>query len=276
MIEKGLHEGCCFWTAGDRSSSPSLVLVHGVGLEQRMWIPWIETLEPACHVVTFDLYGHGGSANPPGERCIRDFTDQLNSLVDHLGIKRFALAGFSLGALISQAYASVYPERLSHLVLLHSVYRRTEAQCQAVRERYRLTREQGPMANVEQALERWYTEDYRARHPEDMNVIREIFSGHTGDGYLKAYYCFCHAETEMRRYPLVGVGCPALVITGSDDVGSTPDMSRQLAAVLPDSEVIINAGHRHMAPAEFSDTLCDQVLSFLHRHPCTDSAGKSL
>ncbi len=253
----------------------SLFLVHGVGLEQGMWDPWMEILGPACHVVTFDLYGHGGSANPPGERSISDFAEQLNSLANHLGVGRFALAGFSLGALVGQAYAAIHPERLSHLILLHSVYRRTEAQCQAVRERYRLTREQGPTANVEQALKRWYTEGYRKLHPEEMNDVREVFSRHADDGYLKAYYCFCHAETEMRRYPLDKVHCPALVITGSDDIGSTPDMSRQLSAVLPDSELIINAGHRHMAPAEFSDTLCDQVLSFLHRYPHPDSAGNS-
>jgi pimeloyl-ACP methyl ester carboxylesterase len=265
MTESRFHNGSCYRLSGDPAQRPLLVIIHGVGLNQDMWQPWIDVLAPEYNVLTFDLLGHGQSHNPPGACTVRDFVDQLNDLLDHLGINHFALAGFSLGAVISQAYASLFPVSLTHLVLLHSVYKRSKEQCSAVRERYAITLEQGPMATVELAIERWYTEPYRKSHEGEMQALRDVFSRHTDDGYLKAYYLFGHAEPEMEQYPLDRVTCPALVITGSDDTGSTMTMSEALAADLPDAELIINAGHRHMGPAEFSGVMSRQVLSFLIR-----------
>ena len=257
------HGGTCYRLAGDLAANPVLVLVHGVGLDQDMWLPWVPVLGPKFRILTYDLYGHGGSHNPEGPRTVRDFVDQLDDLLDHLGIVEIALAGFSLGAVISQAYASRFAERLTHLVLLHSVYQRTEAQCQAVRERYAITRDQGPMATVEMAIKRWYTESYRLDNPDEMDRLRAVFARHTGDGYLKAYDLFGHAEAEMQHYPVDGVTCPALVVTGSDDTGSTPAMSRKLARDMANSKLVINPLHRHMGPAEFAPVIARQVLSFL-------------
>ncbi len=242
---------------------PVIVIVHGVGLNQDMWLSWLPTLSEDYRVLTLDLYGHGGSSNPEGERTVRDFVDQIDKLLEHLDIDRMALAGFSLGAVISQAYASLYPERLTHLILLHSVYQRTDAQCNGVRERYLITRDEGPMPTVELAIRRWYTNDYRESHPHEMDSLRDVFSKHTDDGYLKAYYLFGHAEAEMAGYGIEHVQCPALVITGADDVGSTPAMSEALARDLPDSRLIVNPLHRHMGPAEFAGDMSHQVLSFL-------------
>ena len=255
--------GISFRITSAESDKPVVVIVHGVGLNQDMWLPWLPALEDDYRVLTLDLYGHGDSRNPEGERSIRDFVDQISTLLDHLDIERFALAGFSLGAVISQAYASLYPERLTHLILLHSVYQRTDEQCLGVRERYLITRDEGPMSTVELAIQRWYTDDYRTSHPDEMDALRQVFSKHTDDGYLKAYYLFGQAEEEMSLYEIKHVQCPALVITGADDVGSTPAMSEALDRDLPNSRLIVNPLHRHMGPAEFADDMSHQVLSFL-------------
>ena len=104
--------------------------------------------------------------------------------------------------MIAQAFASLYPQRLTHLGLLHSVYQRTEAQCLNVRERYRATRDHGPTANLESALERWFSAEYRDGHADVIDEIRAIFAAHSDDGYLKAYRLFAHAEAEMHHYPI--------------------------------------------------------------------------
>ena len=265
-MNKKVHQGSRYRLVGDPSTKPILALIHGVGLNQDMWLPWIPILQPDFCVLTFDLLGHGQSHNPAGHRTAIDFANQLHELLAHLEVDRLALAGFSLGALVSQTFASLHSVRLTHLVLLHSVYQRTEEQCHSVRERYQITQDQGPMATVELAIARWFTEPYRLAHEEEMDQLREIFSKHTDDGYLKAYYLFGHAEAEMQNYPLEQVNCPALVVTGSDDAGSTPAMAEALARDLANAELIINPGHRHMGPAEFAEKMANQVLSFLTTH----------
>lgn len=265
-MTKKTHQGSSYRLVGDSSAKPVLVLIHGVGLNQDMWLPWLPVLQPTFCVLTFDLLGHGQSHNPTGNRAVIDFANQLHELLAHLEVAQFALAGFSLGALVSQTFASLHSNRLTHLVLLHSIYNRTEAQRNSVRERYQITCDQGAMATVEVALVRWFTEPYRLAHAQEMDQLREIFSKHTDDGYLKAYGLFCNAEAEMQNYPLEQIKCPALVITGSDDVGSTPEMAKALAQDLPNAELIINPGHRHMGPAEFAEKMAHQVLSFLTTH----------
>ena len=231
-----------------------------------MWQSWIPLLSQNHDVLTYDLFGHGRSVNPEGPRTARDFVAQLMDLVDYLGIDRFALTGFSLGAVVTQAVVSLHGSRLTHAVFLHSVYRRTGEQCEAVRCRYRITRDQGPMATVELAIRRWFSEQYISLNPDKMDDIRRIFSRHKDDGYLKAYYFFCYAEAEMKRYALNHFDRPALVITGSAETGSTPAMSQTLASDLPHSELIVNPGHYHMAPVEHAGLLATQVLTFLNKH----------
>ena len=260
------YQGICYRFHTFSSDHACVVMIHGVGLHQGMWDPWIPILSSQYNVLTFDLYGHGGSINPDGARTVKDFTKQLVGLLDHLKIDRFVLVGFSLGAVISQGFASLYSSKLSHLCLLHSVYKRTEAQCEGVRARYLITRDQGPMATVELAIERWFSEQYRKDNPDKMDQIRQTFAAHSDDGYLKAYYLFSYAEPEMKKYSLEQVTCPALVITGSAEKGSTPEMSEALANDLPNAELIINPGHLHMAPAEHADLLSNQVLSFLNKY----------
>ena len=74
-----------------------VVLIHGVGLNQSMWRAAVELLARDFGVLVYDFLGHGDSHNPAGERRIRDYVDQLEQLMEHLGVDRFALAGFSMG-----------------------------------------------------------------------------------------------------------------------------------------------------------------------------------
>ena len=146
--EVQFHQGTCYRLTGQDRHKPVVVLIHGVGLNQDMWQSWIPLLSRNHDVLTYDLFGHGRSVNPGGPRAARDFVAQLMDLVNYLGMERFALTGFSLGAVVTQAVASLYGSRLTHAVFLHSVYQRTGEQCDAVRRRYRITRDQGPMATV--------------------------------------------------------------------------------------------------------------------------------
>ena len=260
-----IHQGTAYNYMEGSRHAPTILFVHGVGLDQSLWHPWLNRLVPDFSLITLDLFGHGQSEDRSGLSRIEDFVKQIDELVEFLCIDRFALVGFSLGALISLAYASMRT-KLSHLVLLHPVYRRNQDQLRQVQDRLKIALEQGPDAYIEIALKRWFTESYRHAREDIMSDLREIFRRNS-DGYLQAYRLFAEADQEMRTYNGGQIECPVLVITGSDDAGSTPTMSEQLARDLPYARHIINPGHRHMAPLEFSETLCEQTRSFLIETP---------
>ena len=59
-VAKQTANGTCYHLVGDEYK-PVVVMIHGVGLNQNMWLPWKEVLLPSYRVLTFDFLGHGGS-----------------------------------------------------------------------------------------------------------------------------------------------------------------------------------------------------------------------
>ena len=130
-----------FWTIGEGMpyvSMPVLPLTH-VGLEWQ-W-PELrrsyERLSERRMVVRYDGRGAGLS-----ERDVTDFSLDahvldLEAVVDHLGLERFALAAFGSPGPVAIAYAARHPERVSHLLLWCSYARVSDwsrsPQIQAVR-----------------------------------------------------------------------------------------------------------------------------------------------
>ncbi|HSQ31123.1 MAG TPA: alpha/beta fold hydrolase [Gemmatimonadaceae bacterium] len=81
----------CSQVAG---SGPSVVLLHGFSFDRRMWDDQMDALTPHHTVVRYDLRGFGES--PPGSTPYTH-ADDLNAVMDHLGIERAAVVGLSLG-----------------------------------------------------------------------------------------------------------------------------------------------------------------------------------
>ena len=68
-------------------------------------------------LVSLDRPGYGGST-PQAVRTMRGSADDTDQLVDHLGIDRFALLGFSGGGTHSLAAAHYLGDRVTHVVTI--------------------------------------------------------------------------------------------------------------------------------------------------------------
>ena len=250
-------------TAWDRhGSGPMVVLIHGFGLNRAMWQWQLPALAPDFGVLTYDLLGHGESAPPPSTPDLAIFSEQLSRLMDRCGIERAAVVGFSLGGMIARRFALDHPERLSALAILHSAHDRTPAEREAVRERVRHIREHGPSANVDSALERWFTPGFRAAEPGLIALIRRWITSNDPDIFPRIYQVLAEGDAEIAR-GLERIDCPTLVMTGEDDPGNTPAMSRAMAGLIPGARLVILPGLRHMALAESPMAVSEPLLSFL-------------
>jgi len=252
------------WRLDGPSAAPVALLLHGVGLDLGMWDRVLPALTGAgLAVLRLDLLGHARSADPPGARTLDDFAAQAEALLDHLAVASVRLVGFSLGALVAIRLAVRAPERVERLALLHAVFERDAAARAAIRARCEAVARSGPLANVEAALERWFSPGYLQRHPAVAESIRRTLASHPGEGYLKAYRVLAEAEREIDAGALARVTCPALVLTGERDPNSTPAMAARIAALLPQAECRVLAGARHMAPVEHADEVARPLATFL-------------
>jgi pimeloyl-ACP methyl ester carboxylesterase len=86
--------------------------------ESPVWRHWIRELSRYNRYVRYDERGCGLSDWNPAEFSFNAWVRDLETVVDSLGIERFALLGVSQGGSVGIAYAARHPERVSHLVLV--------------------------------------------------------------------------------------------------------------------------------------------------------------
>jgi pimeloyl-ACP methyl ester carboxylesterase len=102
------------------SAGPPVVLVHGNCSSALFFQDLMLSLAAAgYHIYAPDMRGYGDSQALPvdGTRGVRDFSDDLASFAEALGLNQFHLFGWSLGGNVVMQYAIDYPQRLRSLIL---------------------------------------------------------------------------------------------------------------------------------------------------------------
>ena len=149
-------------------------------------------------------------------------------------------------------------------MILHSQHLRSPEAQTAIEARVVQAEREGPEATVDAALERWFTDAYRARNPEMMALVRGWVVSNDKAVYPAIYSVLAKGVTEIAN-PEPPLRLPALVLTADEDFGNGPAMTRAIAAEIEGGEALILPGLRHMALAEDPDAVNVPVRAFLDR-----------
>jgi pimeloyl-ACP methyl ester carboxylesterase len=104
------------------SGRPMMVLHGGLGSGE-MFGPILPALSANHQVIAPDLQGHGRTADidrPIDERLM---ADDIAALIDHLGLEKPDIVGYSLGGGVAFHTAVKYPEKVRKAVLASVYYR---------------------------------------------------------------------------------------------------------------------------------------------------------
>src|SRR6187431_1174572 len=101
-----------------------LVLLHGGLGSGEMFGPTLPTLAEHHQVILPDLQGHGRTADIDRPIDIRLMADDIAALIDHLGLDKPDVVGFSLGGGVAFMTASKYPDKVGKLVMAAAHIRR--------------------------------------------------------------------------------------------------------------------------------------------------------
>ena len=234
-----------FYLLNQKKDAP-IVLVHGVGLNHTIWEPQIDAFDNS--VLAYDILGHGKTPLNNDNISFDNFSNQLINLIDELKMKKIHLIGFSIGSLIARNFASKFNDRLESLTLLCSIFNRTEKQQQIVKDRFELVKKSKSLSK--QALKRWFTDDYLKKNPNTYNKISSILEQNNMENFLKVYELFInHKDNEKFE----NIKTKTLVMTGEEDIGSTPEMSENLSKVINNSKVKIISKGKHLCGIECAD-----------------------
>ena len=244
-------------------TAPVVVLIHGLGLTRQTWADHLPALSGAYRVLTYDLSGHGESARPVRTPSLSVLSDQLRNLMDHLDITRAALIGFSLGGMINRRFAMDHPDRVSALVILNSPHERCPEAQRLVEDRAAAS-DAGPAATIEATLDRWFTPGFRTSHPDAVARVRASVLANDPGNFARHRQVLAHGVKELIR-PVPPITLPTLVMTCENDTGSTPDMSRTIAAEIPGAQVQIVPALQHLGLIEQPARFTAPILDFLTR-----------
>ncbi|WP_442939543.1 alpha/beta fold hydrolase [Nocardia sp. CY41] len=100
-------------------AGPALILMHAGGPDHESMLPLAERLADRHMVVLPDLRGYGRSVcTDPARHTLAQYSADLVSLLDHLGLPTAACGGAGLGSTITLRAAAEHPQRVHAGVLI--------------------------------------------------------------------------------------------------------------------------------------------------------------
>ena len=244
-----------------KKDTTPLMFIHGVGLDHQMWDPQINSLKEFS-TITYDLLGHGKTPYKKEKLSLNDFSNQLIEILEHLKIDKIHLIGFSLGSLIALDFVSKMQNKVDKLILIGTTYKRSIEERSLVLDRYNQAKLNKPISK--QALKRWFTDKYLKENPKTYDLFMNILNKNSVDhkNFLKAYELFANHEDNI---PLIqGISSKTLVMTGSNDPGSTPAMSKELVKDIPNSSYIEIKKGKHLCSIECADDVNINIRNFIN------------
>ena len=101
-----------------------MILLHGGLVSGEMFGPILPALAENHRVIAVDLQGHGRTADIDRPLDIRLMADDIAALIDHLGLDRPDVVGYSLGGGVAFFTAVNHPEKVGKLVMASANIRR--------------------------------------------------------------------------------------------------------------------------------------------------------
>jgi pimeloyl-[acyl-carrier protein] methyl ester esterase len=245
---------------------PDLVLLHGWGLNLRVWDGLTRELSKSFRVITVDLPGHGRSAWNPKARTPAEQAWQVHATLASLS-DRYCLLGWSLGGQIALDLAAAMPGSVERLVLV------------ATTPRFAASAD-WPYGMAPAALDKLATQ-LRTNYKRTVSEFLELqVRGSAASGRVLAELhgsLFSHGEAHPKalvaglstlknsdlRSLLTLVRAPTLVIAGQYDRVTLPAASRALAEALPVAQYVVFRRAAHAPFLSHTTELAALVTRFL-------------
>lgn len=243
------------------SNGETLVFIHSLGCDMRIWDEVVPHLTPDFRVIRFDIRGHGLSDAPPAPYSMPELARDVAGLLDHLSISNAVLIGTSVGGMIALQTALDYPERVTALVLCDTAAK--IATPDYWDERINTLRQHGMAHMADTILARWFAPDFAQHYPAAYRGYRHMLSRMPLEGYIGT--CFALRDADLRGR-LAEITVPVLVMCGAEDAATTPEMGHALANSLPDGRFVLIENAGHTPSVEQPDAVADAILEFMGRN----------
>jgi 3-oxoadipate enol-lactonase len=232
-----------------------IALVHSLGLDLRFWEPVADLLANDARVLLIDCRGHGGSDKPPGPYSADVFSDDLAAALDDARWSEAIVAGASMGGCVALAFAGRYPQRCKALGLVDTTAWYGPDAASQFEVRAARARTSGLRGLVEYQTTRWFSDEFRASHPEVVGRCIDTFVRNDVVAYAET--CRLLGAVDLRAL-LPRITVPTAVLVGVEDHATPLPMAQALHAGIQGSSLKVIAG-RHLTPLEHPDLIAAEL-----------------
>lgn len=191
-----------------------VTLVTGIANDLTLWDGQVPVLQSDFKVLRYDLRGHGDSEAPAGDYTIDLLVSDLKSLLDQVGVEKTCLAGLGLGGAVAQAFAIAHPERVESLMPCCCRAQMVPEFAALWHKLRDAVKSNGLESIVEPTVQRWFSAEFKAAHPDVLDKIRGMIRGTSQQGYLGVTGAFLGLALEDR---LSRIQCRTLYVSGAED-----------------------------------------------------------
>ena len=236
----------------DEGEGEPIVLVHGFASNKEVnWVEpgWVTTLTRAGRrVIALDNRGHGASAKlyDPAAYHSAIMAEDVRALIDHLGLPRADVMGYSMGARITAFLALAHPGQVRSAVLGGLGIRLVEG------------------VGLPDTIADAFEAPSLAAVADPTAYLFRAFAEQTKSDLRALAACMRGSRQTLSRAEVSRIAVPLLVAVGSDDpIAGSP---QALAALVPGARALAIPGRDHML-AVGDKAFKSAVLAFLSERP---------
>jgi 3-oxoadipate enol-lactonase len=243
-----------------------LVFAYGLGGNTGMWAGQIDAFAQHYRFINWDPRGHGQSESPPHREQYGQqiSAEDLDRLLNHLGIEKAYVGGLSMGGGIAARFAVAHPERVAALLIIDSTSALglpMSAAMRAMRQKtIELAETQGMEAVADYAIETNPNLRTQAEvSSEARQRLRRMFLDLHPTGY--AHTIRSLLEEPFPTEQLSTLTMPTLVLVGEED--PSLEAARVTHHKLPGSQLVILPKAGHLSNLDDPEAFNRSVLAFL-------------
>jgi 3-oxoadipate enol-lactonase len=250
-------EGVIHYRLDGDPARPLLVLANSLGSGLAIWDEVVARLSGRLRILRYDARGHGLSFAPPAPYRIDDHVADLAGLLDRLGLGPAVVGGISVGGQIALGLAARRPELARALVLCDTAARIGDAD--AWNARIAAVEAGGCAAIAGTIMERWFTPAFRAARPDEVEGWRMMVERTPAAGYAGTSAALRDADLTAI---LAHIAVPTLVLCGSADVATPPELVAATARAIPGARFRLIEGAGHLPCVDSPEAVAGAIQEF--------------
>lgn len=247
------------FTKGDVENIP-IVFVHGFPFDHNMWTNQVEELGREFFCVSYDIRGSGESPSSDGQFTMEMFVDDLMEIIKELKLSMPVVCGLSMGGYIVLRALEKFENNFRAAILCNTKSAADNNVTKINRaEGIKKINELGVEKFINDFVPNCFADESLSQTFYEETLRRSLKSSATG---LKGCLLAMAGRTDTTEH-LSKINLPVLIISGEKDKLFQPQVMKEMADPIPDSEFRIIPEAGHVSPLENPEAVNNVIRNFL-------------